>query len=112
MGYSWLSENLHKGIIFYTDTRGDNKNLLNIFSVPNSVILWDEVGSDLPSRGAVYNTPRKLLESLYQVRHYGQYLFVVAQSELQIDFAVRTLVEEVFHCDAFLSYSPILFLLV
>jgi hypothetical protein len=108
MGYSWLSQNFNKGIIFYTDTRGKNDNLLNIFLIKDSVILWDEVGSDLPSRGAIYNTPRKLLESLYQVRHSGQYLFVIAQSELQIDFALRSLVEEIFHCDAFLSYSPVL----
>ena len=106
MGYRWLSENLEKGIIFYADTRGKPEQLLNIFLVPDSIILWDEVGSDLPSRGAIYNTPKKLLECLYQVRHEAQYLFVIAQNESQIDFALRNLVEEIFHCDGYRSYSP------
>lgn len=109
MGLKWVSENLGKGIIFYVHIPlNDKKGICEILAIPDSIILLDECGVYLPARGSTYNTPQELLDGLCQVRHERQYLFYIAQSEKQVDSALRNLTEEVFHAHGNVKYSPAL----
>ena len=105
MGLKWVSENLSNDLIYYIRT---DKNVAHIMAVKNSIILFDEAGVYLPARGATYNTPRELLDGLCQVRHDGQHLIYIAQSDKQVDIAIRNLTEDVFQCDGIIQFSQAL----
>lgn len=96
MGFSWLLENIDKGIIHFIPSDSD---LTSILSIPDSVVLLDEAAIWLPARGSTQNTPKELLKDLCQIRHESQYLLYIAQSETQVDSALRNLCEIVYWCN-------------
>ena len=105
MNYRWLVENLDRKIIIYVPTLGNKEDIISFFAFPDSILLWDEVAKDLPSRGSTYNTPRKVIEALVEIRHERQYLIYISQNDKQIDSQLRNLTEEYYHCIGILTYS-------
>lgn len=103
MNYDWLLANINNGKTVYYISLDDS--LESLLSIPNSVVVCDEGAIYFPSRGSTYNTPKKVLADLCQVRHKSQYLIIIAQSQNQIDNAIRALLEEVFWCNGVSVWS-------
>lgn len=80
-----------------------NDSIDDLLLYPDSIIICDEAAIYFPSRGSTYKTPQKVLSDLVQVRHQNQHLFLLCQSESQIDSQLRALADEVFLCDG--SYN-------
>lgn len=100
MGLRWVSQNLTNNLIYYIPV---DRNVAHIMAVKNSIIIFDEAGVYLPARGATYNTHRELLDGLCQVRHDAQHLIYIAQSDKQVDIAIRNLTEDIFYCDGMIQ---------
>jgi hypothetical protein len=102
MGYRWLLEHLNAGIIYYIDC---DRNLSDILSIKDSIVLLDEAAIFLPARGSANNTPKQVIKDLVQVRHDSQYLIYLCQNESQVDSFLRNLTEEIFHCNGQSKWS-------
>jgi hypothetical protein len=96
MGYTWLLKNFNKDTIFYVSC---DDNLSSMLKIDNAIVCIDEMGIYLPARGSTNTTPKTLLKDFCQVRHDCQFLIYAAQSENQVDIALRNLTEEVFWCN-------------
>ncbi|NES65600.1 MAG: hypothetical protein F6K24_10230 [Okeania sp. SIO2D1] len=107
MNYTWLSSHLGRGIIHFVRVN-DTADLIRLFKLPDAVIVFDEAAVYLPSRGSTYNTPTALREAFVQVGHDFQHLLFIAQNQEQVDSALRSQAEEVFHCSGTLRYSHLL----
>lgn len=107
MGYHWLSKHLSDGALVYLRIR-ETSDLIRLFRYPNTIIVADELAVYLPARGSSYNTSVELRESFVQVGHAYQHLIFIAQNPEQVDFALRSQVEEIFYADGMLSYSKAL----
>ncbi len=104
MNYKWLGNNIEKGGIRFIKCN-DTPDLVKLFKIPNSIILADEMAVYLPSRGSSWNTPVELREALVQVGHEFQHLIYIAQNQEQVDTALRSQCEEIFHANGKLKYS-------
>jgi Zonular occludens toxin (Zot) len=98
MGYKNLEKRIRSdnSRIYYQPLNSDVEKMLQ-FS--DSIILCDEAAIYFPAR-QTYNTPKKILSDLVQIRHRNQHLFLICQSEQQIDVQLKILADEIFYCSS------------
>lgn len=103
MGYQWLLNSMaSEPTIYYCDMEESRDSFL---SIPDTVCVCDETSGYFPARGSTSNTPKSFIKDLTQVRHRRQYVIFIAQSQEQIDLAIKVLAEEVIQCNGVSIYD-------
>jgi hypothetical protein len=106
MGYEWLLKSMsEKKTVYFCDIEEHKEEFLTI---PDSICVCDESSWAFPARGsgAVGIKQSNFLKDLTQVRHRRQYVIFIAQSQEQIDLAIKVLAEEVIQCNGISFYDP------
>lgn len=93
--YSWLSENLSKGIIYYVSA---NRNFAQLLQVPNAVILIDEFGLYAPS-SQHWTLPPEAYNAIANNRKNLQYIIFAAQYPSQIHSSIHDICSDIVYCE-------------
>lgn len=81
------------------------KDTLDLLTQENKVILFDEGGIELFSRGFKDRSRTELLEYIFKLRHYRNYMLYTAQGKEQIDKQLRDRTDIFVYCKGFQSYD-------
>ncbi|MEG3439003.1 zonular occludens toxin domain-containing protein [Pannus brasiliensis CCIBt3594] len=95
-GYTWFAK---YGRVFYVS---DTEDLLK---QQNKIILFDEVGIHLFSRGFRDSSRKDILDSIFTIRQYQNYLIFTAQGKEQIDKQFRERCQVFAYCRGFAKYD-------
>jgi len=93
--YSWLWENIPKGIIYYVSA---NKNFAQFLQIPNSVILLDEMGLYAPSAQS-WTLPPEAFNAVANNRKNCQHIVFAAQYPSQVHSAVQQICSEILYAE-------------
>ena len=99
-GLNWIRDNIRSCSLInhYSDIR-------SLLEVEDSVILLDEGGVDLFSRGWNSSERKFWLDRLFRIRHYRNYLIYACQDIAQIDKQFRIMTHSIIYCDGFQLFN-------
>ena len=96
----WIVENIqNKSLITYYPGEEKGGNLVKILSSENSILLLDEAGVELFSRGFADSGRKQWLDKLFRIRHYNNHLLYACQDTAQIDKQFRIMTKTIIYCD-------------
>jgi hypothetical protein len=101
MGLNWVLNNIDNGIIIYISP---NSAFEEILSVPDSVVLVDEVALYAPRRDG--GTPKQIKDALAMSGKLSQYIIFSCQFPNQVDEGIKDFVQTIFHADGYSAWSP------
>lgn len=78
----------------------------DLFAVENSIIILDEAGIDLFARNFKDKSRKHLLDALFRIRHYNNYLLYASQGKEQIDLQLRERSQIFCYCKGTQIYKP------
>lgn len=94
--YKWFSQ---FGRVTYC------KDVIDLLTQENKVILFDETGIELFSRGYKEKSRTEILEYIFKIRHYKNYMLFTAQGKEQIDKQLRERTSIFVYCKGFQLYD-------
>lgn len=93
--YTWLWDNIPKGIIYYVSA---NKNFAQFLQIQNSVILLDEMGLYAPSAQS-WSLPPEAFNAVANNRKMCQHIVYAAQYPSQVHSAVHQICSEILYAE-------------
>lgn len=93
--YSWLFENLSKGIVYYVSA---NKNFAQFLQIKNAVILLDEMGLYAPSAQS-WTLPPEAFNAVANNRKRAQHIVYAAQYPSQVHSSIHQICSEILYAE-------------
>jgi hypothetical protein len=101
MNLNWVVDNFSNGIIYYISP---NLAFEEILSVPDSLVLIDEVALYCPRREG--GTPKGIKDALAMSGKLSQYVIFSCQFPNQVDEGIKDFVQTIFYADGYSVWSP------